>query len=1342
MKQLIPAFIQEQLIAGKQQGALKAFALNVDLSGFTQLTEGLMRMGAQGAETLSQVLNEIFEPLVTLMYARGGFIPYFAGDAFTAIFPFPQDSLHAKHLINTAQEAQRIFQDRGYRFGGSYTIGIKAGIGSGMVEYGIVGQQSKSFYFRGSAIEQAANCQSHATEGSIVIDQFTKSLIQSPSLRCEEIHPHCYRLRGNWLMNEPLSVSTVHAAIDPAIAIQFLPETLVKNEPPGEFRTVITLFIAFDNLHRGEQLADFAQLVLSEASDFGAYFKEIDFGDKGGLMAVFFGAPVGYENSMTRALEFALNLQDKSEQLRLKYPAFCFRIGMSMGTAFTGLVGGLERCQYACVGNRVNLAVRIMSSAAWNEILTDDSLANANAGFRFAPKGATTYKGISEPVLVYTLIGRRLLEGKPNYERPMIAREKELEIAKSCLQQPKSILYVYGEAGIGKSRFTFELQNQLKQAQGSNWLICPCDQILRKPFNPFLYCLRRYFQQANEQSPAYNQQLFEQHIARLAQQLQQLNKPQATHYAKELERTQPILSLLLGLENSNSLWEQLDARGRYQNTLAAIINLFQAENELQPLVLELEDIHWIDEDSKVLLQSLLRQIEDAPIRIVCTARLFDNGEKPLIAEPPQLLELQITAQSIDLEALDTKAVTHFATQQLGGAIHPEFLEVLLKASNSNPFYIEQLLAYFQENSLLIHEHGVWNLHDKNIKLSNSITAILTARIDRLSEMVRETVKAAAVIGREFDIPVLTEVLCHESVFRNAQGDTQHLLKEQIALAEQGQIWSAMNELRYIFRHSLMREVAYSMQLNTRLQQLHAQIAEAIEKIYAHNLGEHFIDLVFHFEQAGNTEKTIRYLYKAADYARANFQNQQALDFYDRLIAKLAPEENQSETLKIVLKKGSVLELIGQWEAAQLAYEHGQLIAKKNRDIIQLGRAHCHLGQLLTLRGRYDEAMQHLQIAANLFDSIDDMLGIAKVNSSLGNLFFRRARYDEAEQYYKKALETGISESGTTSSAQTVGFLGLTYMNRGQYEAAIRLIQEQIPLHAANNNYAGLASLRINLGIVFFESGAYNAAKIEYEQGLELADRLGNKHLAAIGIGCLGTVLEKQGLYEEAMQLYEQDLKVCKELGDWQGIAIAEGLLGELFNLMGQFQAALPHLQQSLRISKELGYQKGVAKAVNALGDLHYWQANYPQALAYYDEAILTARKTNNRLVLASSLMEKSMVLLEMDEAAQLETTVLEATSLAESLGNPELSVDTQLLQARILARKQDFHAALTILQNLLHHTELPPDQEAAIYYERFRISEKDVEARDLARALYEQLYAESPKFLYQIRCQELRAKTV
>lgn len=1340
MQHLIPAYIQQRLLDGETEGSYSAYTLNLDLSGFTRLTEGLMQRGSEGAERMSVILNEIFEPLVALVYRRGGFIPYFAGDAFTAIFILPADRSHAIHLLHTAAEARQIFRGSGKRFGGEFTIGIKAGIAFGKVSYGIVGKSRKAFYFRGEAVYRAADCQSLSGDGDIVIDAIVANILEGHPITLEEIDGKHFRVVGR-ISGEAARVLTNEVAKPiPEVARQFLPAPLLNGQPEGEFRTVISVFVGFRHLTGHQQLSDFAGIALEESLNFGGYFKEIDFGDKGGLLAIFFGAPVSYENSTVRALEFCTILGQRIEELRQTYPQLEYRIGATVGTAFTGVVGGRERCQYACVGNRVNLAARIMTYADWGEVRVDQELATC-ALFRFSPRGETKYKGISQPVATFRLDGRQQLSGKPDYNGPLVARDQELNTLKTFIETAfadgsSGVAYIYGEAGIGKSRITHELQRQLSENQELGWFLCPSDQILRKSFNPFVYFLRRYFDQSPERTLAQNRERFAAALESLLDRLAHTASDELTTILKELKRTEPVLAGLLGLNAERTLWDQLDARGRYQNTIAATVNLFVAEVQDRPLVIELEDIHWIDEDSQILIRTLLRRTRRLPIVLLCTARPNDDGSHPTLLAPGTEQGSQPDEVRVELKGLPDAAVRQFAHQRLAGDIHPEFLEVLQRSSNANPFYVEQLLEYFQENNLLIQDDGAWNLRDSNIKLSNSINTILTARIDRLSALVRETVKAAAVIGREFDVSVLTEVMASGSELEPEAARLQ--LREQIAQAEQGQIWSAMNELRYIFRHSLMREAAYNMQLNTRLQKLHAQIAGAIERLYRDKLEERYVDLAFHYEQAGEQDQTVQYLRKAADYAADNYQNLQALEFYDRLLTKLEVEQDAETISRIYLRKGKVQEIIGEWEAAQRTYESARLTAKRSRDIILLGRANNQLGHLLMLRGRYDEAMQYLQVAASLFESIDDIVGASKAYGNLGHLFFRRAQYDRAEAYYRRSLDSGFDRVGTAGSAQTVSFLGLTYMNRGQYEEGIRLIEEQIPLHEQNNDTLGLAGLHTNLGIVYFESGDYVAAQRHYEQGLQLAEQLSNKQLLAIGTGCLGTVLQKRGKYEEAERMLLEDLELCQELGDWQGISIAEGLLGELYSVMGRFDEAVPHLDRSLTISKDLGYKKGVAKAINTLGDLYYWREDYPKAIEYYDQAIEIAEKSDNRLVLGSSLMEKGQAILRSGRTAELDETVARAGELAEELGNPELLVEVQMLFALRDHLAGDTKKAKQTLYKLLATLDLNPEQQASARYELSRIDPQDTDSRDISFALYTQLYAETPRYQYHIRLDQLK----
>ncbi len=1340
MKNLIPHYIQDQLLKGNTYGRINAYTLFVDLSGFTPLTEALMRQGNRGAEQLTNVLNEIFEPLVSLVYANEGFIPYYAGDAFTAIFPSEQSAEKGRDIVQLGMVARELFSRREFRFG-NFTIGIKFGLSFGEVEWGIVGRENhKAFYFRGKPIDSCADCQTKAQDQDIVIDEAMCLQLKEEGFYLKKLEEGYYKVWGLVPEKEAaVPAVTELPPLDPEIALQFLPQAVANYSQEGEFRTVISIFLSFRGVHTHELLDQFATKVLEQIDNFSGYFKEVDFGDKGGVMVGFFGAPVSFENNSDRALEFTFTLRESLRELQLDTDLE-YRVGITVGTAYAGIVGGAERCQYAAVGNRVNLAARLMTYAKWGEVLVDSDI-QKNRHFNFQHRGDIQYKGIKGNVPTYKLIGRNY-ETHPTYISELVGRESEMEQLMQSAQplfdhRPAGIAYIYGEAGVGKSRLVYELKDTLYGQKLVQWHTCQADQILKKPFNPFIYFLKNYFEQYPESTSLANMQHFEERYQQLLEELDGVNQVEAKSVRRELVRTKSVLAALIGLNFKDSIWDLLDAKGRYQNTLSSIINLLIAESLIHPVVLELEDGHWIDENSRELLAEFVRQMERFPVFLVVTSRYLDDGSKPRILSEEVEQQLQLPVLEIDLNTLSPEAVRKFAELRLEGPLSPEFFEMLLRTSNSNPFYLEQILEYFAERRLLEKENGAWTMKDKDIQLSSSINAILTARIDRLSDLVKETVKAAAVIGREFEIPILSEVMKTQAEFDQSNGQASKLLKEQIKHAENGQIWHAMNELRYIFRHSLLREAVYSMQLRARLEQLHRLIAEAIERLYHNNLEERFVDLAFHYEQAGVFDKTCEYLQKAADYARSNYQNQRALDYYEKLLDKLGQRKDTADQIQTYLNKGKVLELIGNWEECQKAYEQALSLAKRTRDVLLLGQANNNLGGLLLLKGEYHEARNYLQIAAGLFESIDDQPGRAKVYGSLGNLFFRQGKYDEAKEYFRRSLSIDADSMDPSGRAQVASNLGLTYMNQGDYDAGIQSQQRQLAISEQYNDKQGMANLYTNLGIVYFEKGDYDEALESYQKGLALSEELGNKLLTSIAIGCIGSVYERKGDYHRAMENFQRDLELCEELGDKQGTAIALGLIGELYSIEGHFSRAIEYLQKNLMLCEELSYQKGIAKALNTLGDVFYFTQQYDRSLHYYDRAIEVTRRINNKLVLGASLVEKGAVLLAVNRLGELDAVVEEAHALSEELGNPDLIFDAKLLAAKQQYAHEDKPEAVKILQGLLEEAG-EADQKASIYYELWRIQPGNSDYQQQARQLYEALYGSTPKFVYRKRLEELQ----
>ncbi len=1250
MKPYLPSFISEQFEQGNLRGTFRATTLFADISGFTALTEQLMQHDTEGAEALSEILDAIFQPLVSCAVAQGGIIPHFAGDAFAAVFEGEKTALVAQiaHYFSAIFDKNAVFETPF----GSFRINIRIGLSYGIVDWGIVGDTPKSFYMKGTAIERATLAQQKAEPQQVVMDAWFWQALDHQDAVAHQLDEHFFIIPKSKFDTSfqhiekatPISKGLA-SSVSEHVLSHFLSQNILNFNQKGEFRQVISVFIAFDKVAEFSEIDNLARVVLPAFNNFGGYFKEIEFTDKGGVMVGFFGAPVAYENNAHRALSCVFAIREAIQQL--KNP-FHLRFGLTQGMAFTGIIGGVERCQYAVVGNRVNLAARFMQNAISGEILVSKSMSQTPQ-FEFKERGQLRFKGISTPVPTYQLLSQKI-DNQYVYTGKVVGREQEIadlyhfgkkNLAESC----PAFTYIFGEAGVGKSRLVFELRKKLLHFAPCFWATCPTDQILRKPFNPFIHFLKNYFVQKNEGATAENQQNFERVFDQLVRNLPE----QAYTEGVELIRVQSVLAALVGLSSGDGLWEMLDARGRYDNTFAALASLFSAIAQTQPLVIDLEDTHWLDDDSTAFLAFFIKKIKKTPVFIIATTRLDDDGNKTFAIEPTVLAQNDWQFLSIDLSALSPAGLTFLAEQKLKGAIDKDLTDLLWRTSNGNPFYAEQILDYFIENDILAQKitentEGVvspenvtqWSVRDKNIKISTSISAILMARIDRLSSILKETVKAAAVIGREFELPVLTEVMLKHEEYARQEGKNPLLLKEQVLTAERGQIWRAMNELRYIFRHALLREAVYDMQLKTRLRELHAIIARAIEKVYAENLDDRFIDLAFHYEQANDQTNTHRFLKKASEFARRNFQNQLALDLYDRLLKNL---EKGDERVKILMKKGEILQIIGRWHESELCFHEALFETAALGNMRFKAHAHVSLGTLQILKGEYEQAAIHLEKGVNTHAQNADNQGVAEGYGRLGTLHFRQGEYSTAAEYFEKSININ-RDLGLPTNTQIVANWGLTYMNQGNYTEGVRVQEEELARCQAEGDIGGMANLRVNLGIVLTEKGDDDAARLYLEAGLELAQQLGNKQLISIALGCIGNIWLNKNEFEKAHTFLEQDRQMVEELGDRQGIAIISELMGKYYFLQKQFDTAELWYQKSLAFSQQLHYQKGVAKSLHGLGKVANALKKHDQARRLLDEAILLAQTLKNQYLLGFCLVDKGFSLLaqgQIKAAAALQT---------------------------------------------------------------------------------------------------------
>jgi class 3 adenylate cyclase/tetratricopeptide (TPR) repeat protein len=1328
LKHLVPTFILEHFGSQQQEGELVAGTMFLDLSGFTPLTESLMKEGSAGAERLSDILNKIFGPMVKLVHDNGGFIPYFAGDAFTAIFP-ESDDQNISRLLHAANDIRNLFGKNNFQFD-QFKFGLKIGLSYGKVEWGIIGKNQKSFYFRGPAIENSAESQIRASHQEIVLDSHLNKLLPQ-GVSTSSLVKGFYLLTSNSLKKPEVVKQNKPSPDIQKLTYQFLPDAVINFIGKGEFRSIISVFCSFEGVESHEELNTFASIFIEDIYNFSGYFKEVDFGDKGGVLVALFGAPISFENNIERTLEFVDSLRAKlSGKENLK-----FRLGITSGQAFTGTVGGKNMSQFAAVGNRVNLAARLMTYADWGEIFVDEEIAGY-PNFNFENKGEIRYKGIEGLIQTFALRERKENQNT-EYKGKLISRDKELIKMLSYIRKHQhasrpGLCFLTGEAGVGKSRLSYELQKKLDHSQKINWISTEADQILKKPLNPFVKYLRKHFNCRLNQDEKTALRNFENGFNAILEQ----SKIYWPEIKEELGRLHSTFKAILDFKTSkDSIYSRLDAEEKNKSVIKAFTTFFHLQTKINPTILFLDDAQWIDKNSKDLIVNLLREVSDHTL-IIFFALRPDGIDKPKEFLNLQNLSKPVAILDINLDPLTTSGTIAFSSEILGGQLSKESVDLLQQTSNGNPFYIEQLIEYYRSNQLLKYKNETWHVQEGDIKLNNNINSLLVAKVDNLGAYSREMLKAAAVIGREFEYSVLEEVLKNKSLFED--NETFDNLKASLKEAEKNNIIRNVSKGRYLFKHSMQHEVIYEMQLHTRLKALHEVIADSIERIFQNRLQQRYVDLVFHYERAEITEKTKEYLLRSGDFFKDNFQNNQAYQYYKRLLDIVIIDEDYAAHFKALIRIGEILQITGKWEEAGETYGEALHLSKKLNSKTLMGRANNSLGYLHLLLGNYRDAEFYFDKAIELFSLINDKVGASKVSGNLGLLYFRKAEYKEAEIHFINSLKRSKEVGYRDKNAQIVANLALTYMNLGDYDRGITYLDEQIVECSAIGDKTGIANLSINKGILLTEKGENERAQESLEVGIKLAEELDNKRLKAIATGSLGSLHEQKGYYKMAMDFYLKDLQLTKELGDKQGISIALNLIGNLQSKMGEFDEAIATLEEAISLSEKLDYKKGKAKAVNTLGDVYYFLKEYPKSLNYYDQAIRLTKVTQNQLVLGQSLYEKALVLLETKQYQEMPSILEEATSIAYKLDNTQLLFQLSLTKATYLIQIEQKKDAIKIIEELDKET-LKAENKGHLLYVKYLIYGAE-ELKAEALSILQTLYKVTPDYSIKIKIDALKSK--
>ena len=1227
-RQLVPEFIYEKYRLGETKGVFQGAAMFVDLSGFSTMTDVLSAHGTHGAEVLANMMRVVFEPLVNAVYEQGGFVIGYAGDAFNAVFPAEQDSGQVMKRCLSAALAMQMHTKANSPVStpyGVFSIRIKAGIGFGQTTWQIfksINGKRASYWFRGDSLSGAVLGEEHAYAGDIVADPIAYELLKD-IVRATPVD-QCFLIQETTAeLPRPLPTPEPNPADD--LADIFLADTIAHLPISGEFRQAVNLFIDIPvNISDEALVTPFMETVYLLQDQYNGVFLRPDLGDKGFNLLMFWGAPISYENDIDRALNFIIELSARTR--------ITLRAGISYYMAYAGFIGSSKREDYTAYGWGVNLAARMMENAGQGEYwMSEDVARRAEKHFNFKFLGEYKFKGFKQEQKVFTLSGRKNIV-ETVYLGQLVGREKELETLNTFIEPIKrgqfaGVMVLQGEAGMGKSRLVHSFQySEYFKEHPANWVVCQTDEILRQPFNPFKDWLKKRFELLEGQPDEINSVAFNRDLQELA------NITPDPELASELMRTGSMLAALINITQPASLYESLDAKGRYENTLIALSVLLRAESLQKPLILFIEDTHWLDEDTGTFLSYFVRTLlsepdKKYPIAIIATQR--PEGSSTWATD-------EVSIQEIKLGRLSTRSMAHLAEDVLGGPIADSLLTLLDARTDGNPFFAEQILRYLlEQNALTLDANKNYFAHEQaEISLPTDVRAVLVARLDRLAKKVKETVQTASILGREFEIRVLSEML---------RADKN--LSSHVAEAENANIWTHLSEIEFIFRHALLRDAAYSMHLLSRQRELHGLAVSAMETVYQDDLEPHYGELAYHAEHANLDEKALHYLKLAADFASQAYQNAQAIDYLTRALARI-PQNEFRARFEILYKRAIIYFNIGNWANEDSDLTTLEEIAVSLKDNRLLGRVLMRRTYYFATKGENFVAISFGERAIPLAKAANDLETLNGVYNVLPSAFTRVGHLDEAFASAQEALELSRSTKNRLGEGNALTSLGLIALeNKGPSEAhQYQILALEIARELRNRDLE--AKVLSNLAnIIGLSQGDFATARDYFEQAQIIHQEQGSLYPSGLALTNLGWVSSMLGDYGTALKYHTRALTIAREVGNrTQEMYTLINLSASTSGKGNNPAAAIYWAEKALALSEKIADQIGAAWSFFYLGYGYLLDKQYAQAQKAFIDSLRIREGINAKVLAAESqaaIAQTSLEVLDIESAlAEVEKVIL------------------------------------------------------------------------------------------------------
>ena len=1100
-----------------QQREFHGILLMLDIAGFTSLTEAFADEGTVGAERLSAILDHYFGSMTDIAVTHGGDVLDIVGDAVIVVWESPDHVDEAGQLAiqcGLALQAAlpQIIAETGAQ------LRQRVSVAFGELAHFIVGGVDGKWHCltAGKPLVEAALANHDGGSGDVVV--------------CSSLWQHLeHCCAGQPLPAGGATVSRLDNPValpansgGPALSLpikldRYVSQPLLERLRMGggrwlgEYRTVTTLFVGVPSIDcTSDNALPLLQTLIEGAqrvhARVGGTPTRLSSDDKGVFLLSAFGLPqTAREDDAVRAVTAAQTLFQY-----MREHGIGVAMGITTGPVFYADSGGEERRHAGLTGAAVNLASRLMV-AANGAILCDSATQEAAIhGFQFESQEPMMAKGFIKPISVWRP-GTRLSRERRAFLGMAVGRAEELSRMTQSLSDvvlgSSAAFVLRGEAGIGKSRLISDMavrarERGMRVAWGVGYALETAS---------VFYPWRQIFAQMLSENAE-----FDPGTARTMA---------AAVIADDLRLTSwlPLLNDVLPLHfQTTEVTRQMTSQARAASLRTLVIEFAIRLSRVRPMLLVADDLHWFDSASASLLLSL------AAARV--PGLLILAGTRPLDADAAAAVNDVLGEVSlIDLDALSPSEVGALISGRLGALeTNPALAEFVAARSGGNPFYAEEIVLALRTSGHLEMSDSVVDFargNSSQAALPEGLRGIIVSRIDALGAAEQLVLKIAAVVGREFSLQMLKDLLPPTEALLDLAQVARVLEREDVVRP------ARTPGAGYRFKHALLQETVYEQLPLALRQELHTAVAMWIERNEPDDLEPRYAELAAHWERALNMPSAVSYLALSAALSLRRYANREA-------IAQASHALMLTQKFKLPA------------DAARDARCEG-ILGDACNELFEYRAATRHFLLALAHAGRpapVNQGMLMLDLSWQLVVQLSSLAGLR-----------RRISQDPllpwASHIHEKLGEIAYFDAGTLPLLHAT----LTSLNLAERSGTVREAVD------------GLAALAIG----FYGAGQHKLSRVYNRRSLKLAEEKGG--IADIAYAHLvnGVYRAAQGLWDQAGQSLNQSVVLYNRLGAVERWQQAYGGLCAIDLIRGRFEHARNWLDKLSPAKRETPVQIAV-----------------------------------------------------------------------------------------------------------------------------------------------------------------------